>query len=238
MELSNQKIVAFLREELPQEEMREINDHLRNDPLDAVMVEEMAEALEKDGSLQNFNARVRTVGRVAEEASRKPSASKRSLLWRAAAAVLIVLLPSLYLLYGDQTTLYAAYYTPYQDVVSTRGVEGQSVWNEAMRHYNKGAYEQAWAAMDRFDGELKSSAPYLMYAGIIHLELGKVEASKNYFQQLIDSRDAQFSSYGHWYLSLAQIRLEEYEAAKKTLETLQSHDSFFSKKVEEILQDL
>ena len=240
MELSNQKIMAFLREELPETEMQEINDHLRNDPLDAIMVEEMAKALEKDGSLQKFNASVRTVSLTAEAAAKKRSTPQRSLLWKAA-AVLILALPGLYLIMNSAdrtTTLYATYYTPYQDVVSTRGSQGQSVWNEAMRHYNKGAYQQAWEVMSQFSDELKSLAPYLLYAGIIHLELGDVEASARYFQRLIDSRDAQFSSYGYWYLSLAQIRLEEYDAAKGTLEVLTTQEGFFSEKAEKILQDL
>lgn len=241
MELTNQKIVAFLKEELSTEEMAAINEHLANDPLDAVMVEEMGDALKRDGSLDVFNAQVRTFTLETEELVQEPKPVEHSIFWKVAAAILLVSLPALYLLLnglGGHQDLYASHYVPYQDVVSTRGSAGQSVWNEVMRQYNRGAYEQTWEAMTEFDAPTKSSATYLLYAGIVHLELSETARSQAYFQQLIDLRDPQFSEYGYWYLALAQIRLEEYERAKHTLKHLDNDASFFKEKARAILQDL
>jgi len=235
MELSHKKIAAFLKNELPSEEMDRINEHLASDPLDADMVAHIADAIEAGESIESLETKAKQVERLAFRANTKSSVGTRN-IWKYAAAILILLLPGLYFLTErpNNDALYATYFSPYKDVITVRGSIENS-WNAVMEHYNKGDYEEAKDLMNNLDSTEKAEPLFQLYLGITQLGTNQVSEAQRTFSLLVANKENLYLEHARWYLSLTYLRLGDTDEAKVVLRNLSDSSTFYEEKAQQLL---
>lgn len=237
MELSHQKIVAFLKEELPKAEMERINEHLRNDPLDADLVANIADALEAGESIEDLEAKAKAVERssfrLADQESPSTTSSRR---WYWAAAAVLIFSVGMYFLNQkpSKEELYAQYFSPYQDVLTVRGDE-ETDWTEVMEYYNRGNYEQVSASMEKLDSTAKERPIALLYMGIAQLNNSEVAQAEKTFKKLLSHNESVYLEHGEWYLALTYLRLGALDDATVQLRSLSDSSMFYEERARQLL---
>lgn len=235
MELSHKKIAAFLKGELPADEMAQVNEHLANDPLDADLVAHIADALEAGERIESLEAKAKQVERASFRVGGNATKRNTSVLkW--AAVILVLILPGLYFLtkQPDSDSLYTAYFSPYQDVVTVRGTSEDS-WNLIMGHYNKGEYEQAGNLMSNLDSTEKAQPFFQLYMGITQLSTNKVSDAQRTFSSMVSNKENLYLEHARWYLSLTYLRLGDTSQAKLVLKSLCDSSTFYEEKARQLL---
>ena len=155
----------------------------------------------------------------------------------AAAAVVALLVAVAVLLPGKENTdeLFAAYFTPYPNVVQPllRGNESTER-AEAFQEYEQKNYV---AAAEGFKELLdrKEEPGILLLLGNSNLMLGKSEEAQENFITLIRNYD-EFDLQAKWFLSLSYLKSGDTESARKILEELGETEVSYAAKAKELLE--
>jgi TolA-binding protein len=91
---------------------------------------------------------------------------------------------------------------------------------------------------DYSDVASKDYQSYLVL-GVAQLANGAAEAAKNNFNKIIEAKDSSNKLSAQWYLSLAEVKLENYVVAQQILEELTNcEDTKIKKDAKQLLSDL
>jgi hypothetical protein len=91
---------------------------------------------------------------------------------------------------------------------------------------------------DYSDVASKDYQSYLVL-GVAQLANGAAEAAKNNFNKIIEAKDSSNKLSAQWYLSLAEVKLENYVVAQQILEELTNcEDPKIKKDAKQLLSDL
>ena len=91
---------------------------------------------------------------------------------------------------------------------------------------------------DYSDVATKDYQSYLVL-GVAQLANGAAEAAKNNFNKIIEAKDSSNKLSAQWYLSLAEVKLENYIVAKQILEELTNcEDTKIKRDAKQLLSDL
>lgn len=190
---------------------------------------------------QDFKKKIKEV-HLNEMIKRK---RKKINLYAIAASVSVVFIISLSTIYFILTSttnhekLYASNFTPYQDVISSNDVRGESEdiseINKAYQFYNSKQYIEASKTFHKEIKNGNTEESTLFYYSISLLALNKyIEASK-YLEKLILNNEGLFCEQARWYLALCYIGENNLTNATKTLESIIKEQSYNFSKAKELL---
>ena len=143
-------------------------------------------------------------------------------------AILCIVFCLVYLVYNsykstsqtNSKTLYAAYFEPFPDLISTRGEE--SGLNKALIAYNDGNFDTAFELLDT---SIYKSDLIKVYRAISLLSSEFESAKHSYIQELKSIEDhSQFVQYRNWYLSLSYLKQDAANLAKDELSKIREGD--------------
>jgi TolA-binding protein len=114
---------------------------------------------------------------------------------------------------------------------------------DAFTAYQSNDYEATINLLEKYQKEYPNIAAkdYQSYLvlGVAQLAIGHAEASKSSLIKILDAEDSSNKLTARWYLSLAEVKLQNYDAASKLLnELINSDDNKLKKDAEALLNDL
>jgi tetratricopeptide (TPR) repeat protein len=156
----------------------------------------------------------------------------------AAAAVVALLIAVAFLLPGKENTdeLFAAYFTPYPNVVQPllRGDDATAGQAKAFQDYEQKNYEAAAAGFKELL-DIKEEPGILLLLGNSNLMLGKSEEAEENFITLIKNYD-EFDLQAKWFLSLSYLKSGDTENARKILKELGETEVSYASRAKELLE--
>ena len=148
----------------------------------------------------------------------------------AAAAVFIGLYVGVIAPSTHGNKLYNEYFEPYPNEVIpfTRGEEvpenfthfSQEEYNlvaRAMKHYQRGDYEEASELFEKHVERKKENADLIFYKGIAQLKSGREEQAEMNFSYLLNLKNVEFQQEAQWYKALTYLKMNDTEDAWEIL---------------------
>lgn len=128
----------------------------------------------------------------------------------------------------NERELYAGYFTPYQDMILSRGetVDNESILFKGMTAYNDQNYAVAAELLEQYRINNKSDKATALYLAISQTELGRFEPAKRNFEIAI--QEPLFSQQAEWYLALMYIKKGDHLKAQNVLKSI-SNNSYHYK---------
>lgn len=234
MELDYQYIDDFLKGKLSERENQQIEHHLKTHPLDAEMVANVADALQEGRTVDEL-AKLEGVFRKNMGTQRKV---RKPFIWSAAASIVLLLASGLWFVTnntGSPTDLFGEYYKPYEDMVTTRGVDSPM---EAMEYYNKGEFAKAEELYANLVSQNSNKLINVYYALSQFENNRPKEALKTFGEILNDQSASDYYELSHWYSAMIYLSLNDAENAKKQLQLVKGRSSVYTQKAKEILESL
>lgn len=166
--------------------------------------------------------------------------------WLAAASIVIVGgLASWFFYFNapklNANELYAANFTPYDNIISPIERGGQDIGKKDLRTkaftaYEIGEYPEALELFKEL--KIKNNHSYIdFYSAIILMQLNKQEEAIPLLKKYIES-NAILKDRALWYLALSHLKVKELDKSKLTLKKLISLESFKTKEANELLEKL
>lgn len=208
---------SYSRGLLSDSHANEVSDRLKNDPefkswFDSYELSILA--LKKS----TFEQSVRSL-------STKDKSMGRWALWVGACVLILLIIIAGYNLLKKSSQvnnqeLYATYFEPFPDLISTRGEKGDL--KNALLAYNEGNYQ---AAFELLDTSVYKSDLIKVYRAISLLSSDLESNDHSYIQELeLIKDDSQFVQYKNWYLGLSYLRQEAPKLAKTKLMKIREGD--------------
>ena len=174
---------------------------------------------------------------------------KTSFAWRplaVAAAVLILLVPAVYLFINPSNSsqdLFYAYYQPYEELVLTRGADdslaapGVHFLTQGQEAYNRQAYQAAADNLNEYLQLNPGDNRVALYLAIAQLELDlPAEAEKNFTRA---QQDQSFRQQAQWYQALSYLKFDQTEKATVLLSEIAEENSHYRNEMAtQLLQEL
>lgn len=168
----------------------------------------------------------------------------RSLIWRVAAAVLVLLIPAYFVLKPTDTTKLVAGYldVPRSTYLMTTRGDARMYEDVSMRQaftlYEKKAYGPAARALRRVAQKHPDKPDIRLYQGISLLADGKGKEAVEVLDELKDISVQNLDQRAPWYLALAHLRVGNTEQAAQWLEKTIEVDANHATKAAELLEQL
>jgi len=159
----------------------------------------------------------------------------------AAAALLILVISSLLInnLWNEShEELIAAYYTPYTYIPETTRGEPDAArkYEDIYHQYDLKQYRSVVSRIEAIDQSNRSTL-MMFILGSAYQALGEEENAVPVYQGIIKG-NSSYVNGATWYLALCHLSLGQVESAKDLLQKLQSSQSSYAKKAQQILSDL
>lgn len=233
MKLDYQYIDDFLNGRLSERETQQVENHLKTHPLDAEMVANVADALQEGKSVEEL---VKLEG-VFRKNLKEPNKATKPLRWTIAAAIALLMASGLWFFLDSGSSpseLYMAHYEPYEDMLTTRGVDHNV---EAMEFYNDGDYAKAETSFSEALNHAEGNKLLLVYYGLSQFENDrKTDALATFEQILSDNAASSYHELGHWYSAMIYLSMDNIEEATRHLQLVKGRSSRYTKKAEDILE--
>jgi len=231
MEISSEKIQAYLHDQLTDVEKQAFEELLKSNPeiaqetREALLIKEGL-ALEQDVELMQRIERL--------EASLENKKSSNTWI-RWAAAILILAIPVYYFssLPSSPEELYKEYYSPYENVIGA--TRGDNAGNYLLS-YDHGNYKDAVVELSEAIEVSENPQDYYLYLGISYLELDDYQNAIETFSKIESTN--RFANHSKWYGALTYLKMGDENKAKEVLKELKESEGSFSKQAEEILESL
>ena len=222
-------IEAYLKGELPETRMADVEDKITSDPAFASRVEmlrDMSEALKGDAN--RFN---QTLASVMKSEEKKTVPLRK---WLMVAAVFVGLMVAFFLLNtSGPDNLYTAYFEVPPENVITRNDQSGNLLDQALSAYKRSDYGEALSLFDRAQPK---SAEVNFYTAICHMTEGNHNASLQLLEGLRGTAGS-LNSAVEWYLGLSHFQLGNEEEAKSVLIQLAETDGYYARRAKEFLSD-
>jgi tetratricopeptide (TPR) repeat protein len=131
-----------------------------------------------------------------------------------------------------------AEYQPF--VVLLRGGPAAQNWktlfDDGMALYSKGNYSEAVVKLSQSRGLNPNDAGVQFYLGVSFLLTESPDSAVVYFQNVLDSEDANFVEAAHWFLGNAYLLKETPSRAAEHFERVLTFDGKFKSQASELLQ--
>ena len=195
---------------------------------------------ELKGYLQSLDTQTASPTKVAEQEKKVVSLTFWKYAAAAAVALLVIAVFWLDLLRPSHEVLFAQYYQPYPNVEATieRNDEAANAYQQAFQWYEDGQYAEAAIAFDQLLERDEQAVALNFYAGLTALELNRSDKAIEYFEKAISTSDHKYYQQALWYASLAALKNEDTESAKKYLQQLSGEKGFYGNKATQLLEEL
>ncbi len=161
------------------------------------------------------------------EKSHAKSRSKPWKPWAITAAVLLLLVPAIYLFQKPAKTsdeLFLSYYQPYEELITTRGDDdsiatpGVQYLTDGLEAYNEGSYQKCANLLSQYLELNPTEYRVALYLAIAQLELNRREQAEENF--LKAQRDGSFRQQAQWYQALSYLKYSETAKALELLDNI------------------
>ena len=160
------------------------------------------------------------------------------------AAVILLLITAGVVFYNlnsklNAADLYAANYTPYEDMILTRDASGKEheLLLNGMEAYNQGDFQNAASILNEYLELYPDNAGVALYLGISQMETGNFAAADQSFFKA--QGDSSFSQQAEWYQMLGYLKANHVALAKAALEAIhQNPNHYRSQKAFEMLEHI
>lgn len=149
----------------------------------------------------------------------------RQTQWLTAAVVSLLVLSAAawWMLAGGQDTqeVYAAYYTPYEDMILVRGdtLQGvESMLRMGMEAYNAGEYAAAIGQLEAYRQAVPDDFRPFLYIGIAQAEQGETGQADANFKKAME--DPNYRQQAQWYQALTYLKTDQQAAAIQSFESI------------------
>ena len=152
----------------------------------------------------------------------------KAVFLKIAAAVAMLIISSLilfYLLKPEEQDLYATYYAPYEDVITTRNDNNNTFFDMGMVAYNKADYEDAILNFNKLNPSDPNYSTALFYKGQSLLASDNAAAAESIFKSVAADNSNIFHQHAQWYLALSLIKQEKLSDAERVLLQLTQNQS-------------
>lgn len=253
-------IERYLRDELTSEERIDFMNRMKGDPEFAEKTEDYAmiiqgianqgatafrrelTAWENEIRHDEMNLpRIRVSDAPKKEKPSMPLSSW-SRYFSIAAAVAALLVALLYVIDYKKdrklNELFAAHFSPHDELLSTRGNGTHVTLAEALESYNAKNFAEAVSRFEQYLKENPNDYQAWFYFGVSQLAAGKNSDAVTSFDVVID-RKIIFRDSAEWYKALALIKLNDASGARKLLSQIAStegHD--YREKADALLREL
>jgi hypothetical protein len=135
----------------------------------------------------------------------------------------------------DTNDLYAIYYSPYPDMIISRGeVTGsEQQLTFGMQAYNDKNYVAASTLIEGYLAQGGSNKSAYLYLAISQLETGSFDKAEGNFK--IAAEDPNFVQQSDWYRALLYLKQDRLELARTTLKEIAGNDNHYKHKDAESL---
>ncbi|MFW6225186.1 MAG: tetratricopeptide repeat protein [Bacteroidota bacterium] len=158
--------------------------------------------------------------------------------WKAAAALLLIMVPvSIWLVTSSPSSqaLYNQYYQTYPDIISSRSLE--NTMQEAMESYNNKNYEVAIEQLEQYLRMDKSSSMARLYLAESYLASDQWQKAEIIYQEL--KGETTYRDLAQWRLALIYLKEDQPEQSKAQLREIlntSSHD--YATQAKELLEKI
>lgn len=116
--------------------------------------------------------------------------------------------------------LYASYYQPYPDILTSRGSSGETLLNEALYYYESGNYELAIEKLNKVLADDQDNNELRFYLGQAYLANNDALKAQTVFRSLLDQNNFALYDASEWYLALASLKTGNIIATKEVLQQI------------------
>jgi len=155
--------------------------------------------------------------------------------WRplltAAAVITLLLVPAWYFLNAQKPTsedLFLAYYQPYEEMITQRGMEGDPVnplLRDGLTAYNSGAYKRTAELLGAYIKSNPDDHRVALYLAIAQLEIDQKELAAANFKRA--QQDPDVKDQALWYQALTYLKFSEKESAMEILTEIADNNKHY-----------
>lgn len=247
----SESIERYLNGDMSREEIFAFENRMA---IEKELAEEVA--FEKDilkGMNQYFNKNLKEKLQKEEKNIRKKQDKKVRPIshfhWQipAVAASLLLLLSVGWFYFFGQTNnleLFQSYYRPYPNIEAPliRAEAGETSEPNPFKMYEQGDYESAVNAFEQSladsVGNHHSPTAIKFYLALSLIHTGDTENAVTLLSDLDTTADPKYATPAQWYLALAYLKIDRREDAGIILNELAKGQNAYSKKVEDLLNEL
>jgi len=224
---------------LSAEERRLLEARIKSDPVFGAMVTDYTDIIEgvKHERREKFKSTVKT---WEAEILREQQPSVFRTYWKLAAVFLVLALAALYIFIpGRKETpqeLYADYFVPYEDVITTRD-ESNPLLTESVHLYDEKKYNLAVESFSKYLTSHPDDHDARFYYGLSLLESGRPQESMESFDIVIKG-NSLLAEQAEWYRALASLKLGDLSVTKSLLHEIDREGHDYRAKAAELLGKL
>ena len=216
---------SYLEGKMEPSELLEFEQKIKSDP---ELAREIKELQRIDLGLQalNYESFKNEVLSWEGEYKTKPDVIPLNRYIAIAAGILLLLIPTVMLLYNsqgvDSSNLYAQYYAPYQDVVLERGddSEVQEILAQSMQEYNSENYRTAIPGFTDYLDQNPEDYKVYLYLGICQLEIDQFADAEEIFIRA--ENDPYFKQQAQWYRAMTYLKGDQKQPLVDILDLIAS----------------
>jgi tetratricopeptide (TPR) repeat protein len=171
--------------------------------------------------------------------SQTQNRTQRYRLYAAAAIILMVLLPIGYLLLNpfsgnSNDALFAAYFEPYDDVITSRAGVADDALIQGMKLYEAGSFKESMRFLKNYVKDQPNDDEARFYLAITALASGELDIAQKELTELLQNKEYLFYEQVQWYLALTYLKADNHDQLTRVLTTILANDShsYFSKSTE------
>jgi len=238
------QIEQYLNGTLPPEEAFAFTERMENDPDFAQKVAEYKNILagiDEFGQDDFFNKmRSWENALAASEAETKTKEIPFKQYFARAAVVLLLLLPLGYWIVSQNSLsytneeLFALYFEPYDDIISSRASGNTDMLAQGMEFYHNRNYSEAITYLEKYQTGTPDQPAVDFYLGVSYLATDQTENAEQFFKKVIAHGESAFVEVAEWNLALAYLKTEEHTHLKTKLHQIiaQPNHQFHAEAIE------
>lgn len=159
--------------------------------------------------------------------------------WLIAASILVLIAAAAYLLWpGQEQNLYADFFEPYPNYLTTRTDNQKTTLGAAINAYQNRDYTAALGHFQELLAEDAERIDIRFYMGICQAELDQTDAAISSFQEVITQSDNTYTGPAKWYKALTHLKINQTEQAKSQLNEIISSNGDFSTEARNLLNEI
>jgi tetratricopeptide (TPR) repeat protein len=171
------------------------------------------------------------------------SPRRKSLIWYAAASVILLMFVVTSLLRNKTYTnqqLYTYYYQPYKgiDNVSRSAVDAYSGLSSALREIDHGNFKAALKSLDNTSVAERDGFSTFFYSGVAYQELGEYKRAINSFSEVVKHGDNLLVEQSEWYIGLCYLRIDEREKALAQFKAIVARKGFYREQSRNLMNQM
>lgn len=236
MEERTTKIDAYLSDSMTSEERKSFEQELETN----ADLKKEVELQRKTFALLEAAAFIETKDKIRALNQQKSSGSIGGTLLKVAAVLLILLIPTYFILnnqFSDEN-LYADYAEPYPDRITTMGTSEDDQISKAMSFYNKKDYMQAAQLFSAIRINGTTNENIILYEAVSLTYSDQAQRAVILLSSAVKNEPKNQTSLD-WQLILSLLANNEGDKAKKNLEEfLKRNEGYQQEKAEALLKDL